>query len=234
VMKKDEIFAPPPPIRQKIREGHRGRAFTLDLAPAEPHAPDYPCLPPLSRLATLARTQIIAEALVRGNDTISYSRRHSFYTDRQRYYRETYSYRSIVPAVDQLAAAGLIEHEKMPPGHRGMQSRFRASQALLKEFAQAAVKYDPFETIILRDADGNPIDYRDNRETRRMRKNLAALNEALLSQQIGLGDQVIREGERIENGGRAELQMHRVFVRGRWDNCGRFVGPLWQSRPKTE
>src|SRR5262249_47902219 len=113
-------------------------------------------------------------------------------------------------------------------------SRFRASQALLKEFAQAAVKYDPFETIILRDADGNPIDYRDNRETRRMRKNLAALNEALLSQQIGLGDQVIREGERIENGGRAELQMHRVFVRGRWDNCGRFVGPLWQSRPKTE
>src|SRR5262249_26472009 len=23
-------------------------------------------------------------------------------------------------------------------------------------------------------------------------------------------------------------------VRGRWDNCGRFVGPLWQSRPKTE
>jgi hypothetical protein len=178
-----------------------------------------------------ARRQIIAEALVAGNRFISYSRRRAFYTETQRYYRPTYSYRSIIPPVDQLAAAGLIEHEKVPPGHRGFQSRFRATSDLLSVLSPVELQYKPLELIVLRDAAGNPIDYRDNRETRAMRKRLAELNEALLSQQIGLGDQIICEGDRLDNGGRAQTQLHRVFHRGDFANGSRFYGGHWQNIP---
>jgi hypothetical protein len=56
--------------------------------------------------------QIITEAIVVGradpDSWVSYSRR-----------RSTYSYDTVVPAVDQLAQAGLFEHEKVAPGNLG-------------------------------------------------------------------------------------------------------------------
>jgi hypothetical protein len=221
-----------PLVRQMVREGTRDKPLTLNWAPTEPDAYDCLGLPALNnRNAIKARTQIITEALAAGNRFISYSRAMHFYTHVQRYYRPTFTYRSILPAVDQLAAAGLIEHEKMQPGHRGFQSRFRASAALLNELAQVPVVYRPLEIIVLRDADGNPVDYRDNRETRAMRKRLAELNDALLSQQIGIGERIICEGDRLDNGGRAQVQMHRVFHRGHFDNGGRHYGPYWQNIP---
>jgi hypothetical protein len=219
-----------PRVRQAIYEGNRDRPLTLNWAPIEPDAYDGLELPALSnRNAMKARAQIITEALAAGDRFISYSRYKQFYTYGQRYYRPTYTYHSILPAVDQLADAGLLEHEKVRPGHRGFQSRFRASAALLKEFAQVPVVYRPLEIVVLRDADGNPIDYRDNRDTHRMRKNLTALNEGLLSQQIGLGERIIREGDRLDNGGRAQAQLHRVFHRGDFGNGGRFYGGHWQN-----
>ena len=219
-----------PRVRQAIYEGNRDKPLTLNWAPIEPNAYDCLGLPGLNyRNAMKARTQIITEALAAGDRFISYSRDKQFYTYGQRYYRPTYTYLSILPAVGQLADAGLLEHEKVRPGYRGFQSRFRASAALLREFAQIPVVYRPLEIIVLRDADGNPIDYRDNRDTHQMRKNLAALNEGLLSQDIGLGDQIIREGDRLDNGGRAQAQLHRVFHRGDFELGGRFYGGHWQN-----
>jgi hypothetical protein len=93
------------------------------------------------------------------------------------------------------------------------------------------VQYKPLELIVLRDAEGNPVDYRDSRETREMRRRLAELNDALLSQQIGLGDRIIREGDRLDNGGRAQAQLHRVLHRGDFANGGRFYGGHWQNIP---
>jgi hypothetical protein len=219
-----------PRVRQAIYEGNRDKPLSLNWAPMEPDAYDCLGLPSLnSRNAMKARTQIITEALAAGDHWISYSRHKCFYAHGQRYYRPTYTYHSILPAVGQLADAGLLEHEKMRPGHRGFQSRLRASTALLREFAQVPVVYRPLEIVVLRDADGNPIDYRDNRDTRQMRKNLAALNEGLLSQQIGLGERIIREGDRLDNGGRAQAQLHRVFHRGDFGFGGRFYGGHWQN-----
>jgi len=186
-MNDEEFLALHPLVRQMIREGARDRALTLNWAPVDCDAYDYLKLPDLSPLAMKARTQIITEALIAGKRSVSYSRRRSYYGENQRYYRETYTYRAIVPAVDQLAAEGLLEHDKMPPGHRGFQSRFRASPDLLGELAAVRVRYKPLEVIILRDLEGNPVDYRDTRETRQMRKRLATLNEALVGQKIGAG-----------------------------------------------
>jgi hypothetical protein len=64
-----------------------------------------------------------------------------------------------------------------------------------------------------------------------MRKRLAELNEGLASQEIGLGTQIIRKGDRLDNGGRAQAQLHRVFHRGDFANGGRFYGGHWQNIP---
>jgi hypothetical protein len=221
-----------PRVRRAIYEGKRDKPLTLNWAPIELDAYDCLGLPPLSsRNAMKARTALITEALAAGDRWISYSRDKHFYTRGQRYYRPTYTYHSILPAVGQLADAGLFEHEKMPPGHRGFQSRFRATPALLAEMARVPIEYRPLEIIILRDADGNPVDYRDSRETRRMRKQLSEFNEALLGQQIALGDRIIREGDRLDNSSRAQAQLHRVFHRSDFNLGGRFYGAHWQNIP---
>jgi hypothetical protein len=220
-----------PLVREMIREGTRDKALTMNWGPVERDAYNRLGLRDLSPLAMKARTQIITEALVAGERFISYSRRPAFYTESQRYFRPTYSYRSVIPAVDQLGTEGLIEHEKVPPGHRGFQSRFRAAPDLLKEMSAVQVQYKPLELIVLRDTDGNPVDYQDNRETRAMRKRLTELNEALLSQNIAIASKIIREGDRLDNGGRAQAQLHRVFHRGDFANGGRFYGGHWQNVP---
>jgi len=228
----EQLLALHPWVREAIHQENRDRPLTMNWMPLDPDAYAQLGLPQLTRNATKARDQIITEALVAGpNRYISYSRRKEFYVQRQRYYRVTYSYRSIIPAVDQLAAAGLLDHEKRPPGSRGYQSRFRASDVLLKELEQVRVVYETLETILLRDHDGYLVNYSDNRDTRGMRKRLRTLNEGLVSQQIARGDRVIREGDRLDNGGRAQAQLHRVFNRGSFDLGGRFYGAHWQNIP---
>ena len=212
-----------------ILEGNRDLPLTLNWAPLESHAYDFLGLSKLNPLATKARMQILTEALAAGDRWISYSRFKQFYTHGQRYYRDTYTYAGILPAVDQLAAAGMIEHEKMRPGHRGFQSRFRASPALLAETTKVEIIYEPMEIIIVRDVNGLPIDYRDNRQTRAMRRRLQGLNEGLVAQQIGLGGRIIREGDRLDNGGRAQVQLNRIFHRGDFSLGGRFYGGHWQN-----
>src|SRR5262249_50507507 len=120
----EELLALHPWVREAIHQDNRDRPLTMNWMPLDPDAYAQLGLPQLTRNATKARDQIITEALVAGpNRYISYSRRKEFYVQRQRYYRVTYSYRSIIPAVDQLAAAGLLDHERRPPGSRGYQSR---------------------------------------------------------------------------------------------------------------
>lgn len=218
-----------PRVRQAIYEGNRDRPLTLNWKPIEPDAFDFLDLPKLNPIAEKAKRQIMAEALAAGGKFISYSRRYEFYSYGQRYYRDTYSRAAILPAVGQLAAAGILEHEKMPPGHRGMQSRFRAHQSLLVETAKVPIVYTPLEIIVLRDGNGIAIDYRDNRHTRAMRHRLQELNEGLAAQEIGLNGRIIREGDRLDNGGRAQIQMHRVFNRADFELGGRFYGSYWQN-----
>jgi hypothetical protein len=224
-----------PWVREQIEQDKRDKPLTLNWLPAEPEMLDCLGLPDLTRMANAARAQILTEALVAGPDRwTSYSRRWESYARGQRYFRSTYTYRAIIPAVDQLAAEGLLDHKKMPQGHRGFQSRFRASDMLLKELGKLPVIYQPVELLILRDLNGELVDYRDNRDTRRMRKHLRTINEALQSQEIGIAGRIIREGDILENGARARVQMHRVFNRSDFDLGGRFYGSYWQNIPKAE
>jgi hypothetical protein len=104
--------------------------------------------------------------------------------------------------------------------------------------APLPVVYDPAETLILRDKDGNNIDYRETAETRRRRRNLAIINEAVGSAVVAhpdLGEVV--DGTPVQlgkaNAGPAKRTLHRVYTED-WDRHGRFYGHWWQNIPKGE
>jgi len=69
---------------------------------------------------------------------ISYSRNKNWYrwALRQRYWPVRNMYASMVSAVDQSAAADLIENVIVPPGNLGEQSRFRATSKLMAFVAE--------------------------------------------------------------------------------------------------
>jgi hypothetical protein len=172
---------------------------------------------------------------------ISYSRRKEWWSQASRYRGAAYTYTTVTRSVDTLAAAGLIEHNKAPAGsYRQVQSTFRASPALVAALGGSPlpVVYDPAETLLLRDNDGAPVDYRDTEQTRRIRKTLAKINEAIGSAVVahpGLG--AVADGVPVRLGkstpGPAKRTMHRVFTES-WNQHGRFYGPWWQNIPKGE
>ena len=227
-------------------DNDRDHPLNCHWRPVAPDAFDsFGLPPPRSKGATLARAQVLTEAFVVGradpDGWISYSRRHEFYSARRgRYWPTTYTYDQIVPAVDQLAAYGLLEHEKMPTGHRGWQSRFRASPELKTKVGEVplAVIHDPHELVILRDQDGNLIDYSDTERTRRWRRNIAEINETIMSASIGLRSALVRDGDPLQVGnsktGAASNKLYRVFNRGRFSLGGRFYGAWWQNIPAEE
>jgi hypothetical protein len=195
--------------------------------------------PARSKAAAITRAQIIAEAFVIGRADpsawISYSRRRAFYAERQRYWPMSYSYDTLLPAVDGLAALGLIEHQKAAPGQRGWQSRFKASLELIQRLnaAPVTILHDPQELIVLRDDDAVPIDYRDSDRTNRWRRHLKGINEALVATAIGIRGRAVRDGDPLPEGvGVARNSLHRVFNRGSFTLGGRFYGSWWQNIPK--
>ena len=192
--------------------------------------------------ATLARAQIITQAFLVGradpDSWVSYSRRRQFYAERRgRYWRPTYTYDTIVPAVDGLAAIGLFVHEKSQPGHRDWQSRFRASPKLMRLLNETplSVVRDPLEVIVLRDEDGALIDYDETERSHRWRRNVQEINEATMSAAIGLKGDIIRDGDPLQAGnaliGVASNKLHRVFNRRSFSLGGRFYGGWWQNIP---
>jgi hypothetical protein len=199
-------------------------------------------LPSTESRAGAVQAQILTEAFVVGRVDpgawISYSRRREFYAaHRGRYWPWTYTYDMIVPAIDHLTAAELLDHEKMSPGTRGCQSRIKASTRLLEQLNEhpLAVVHDPYECIILRDADGQLLEYTDTERTDRWRHAVQAINESILSAAIELGGRTIRDGDPLEIDGvrigAASNHLRRVFNRGSFSLGGRFYGGWWQNIP---
>jgi hypothetical protein len=123
----------------------------------------------------LVRGYILGAAIQIGRENleqwISYSRNHNYYANpaRKRYWPVNNMYAAVVSSVDQLAGLELIEHQRMPPGNLHWQSSFRATPELLRLFAEKKIELilAPPERILLRDAEGRPIEYRDTEQIRR-------------------------------------------------------------------
>ena len=170
---------------------------------------------------------------------ISYSRNKNWYrwAMRGRYWPVRNVYASMISAVDQLAAAGLIENHIVPPGNLGEQSRFRATSKLMAliEQSQIGLTLDRPEIIILRDADKHPISYAETRETGRMRRALEEYNRSAALLHVCVAGQKIIEGQPLVVGetrtGAATLRAYRTFNES-FRYGGRFYGQSTQNMPK--
>ena len=169
-------------------------------------------------------TSAVILALVTSGGWVSYSRHKPHYSVPRRYRSRLYTYRRIVGAADHLDALGLLEHNRTAPNQRGWQSSMKATPELIartRKIISVGPRLEiarPAESVILRDMGGAPLDYRDTASTRRMRRSLEQLNEAIRSTDIS--DNVASPLVRIFN---------RHFRRG-----GRFyaLGGGWQSMKK--
>ena len=214
----------------------RDKPLSFHWRSLDPAWTEFLNLPPVSSKGhERARNAIILdaalEAVGRGR-WISYSRNRSFYTGQRRYHGAAYTYPTVVDNVDLLTNAGLLEHEKASGGGpTGWQSRFRASPRLLKT-PPPLVLCDPGELVRLKHGD-DLVDYRDTERTRRWRRHVEQMNEAIGAAVLDIdAPGQVRDGNVIRFGNHvvypARLFLYRVF-NGRWDRGGRFYGPWWQS-----
>jgi hypothetical protein len=230
-----------PRVRKSISEDTRDRPVHMAWRPKEPDALASLELPkPRKRITQLAQAQIISAALVGGREDlerwISYSRARTFYDGLNGRYGDTYSYKLIVPNVDALAEAGWLENDRKPPGHYGEQSRMKAADKLLATLEDVEVVYAPRETILMHGDDPNLLDYQESAEFRRMRREIAAINEGISAYNIELRDIPFREGMWLRNGratlGAVNLSQYRQFQRGSTECGGRLYGASWQNFPQ--
>jgi hypothetical protein len=189
-----------------------------------------------------ARASVLLEALltnlVAPGQWVSYSRRKEWWSNGTRYRGTSYSYATVLPAVDELTAVGLLQHDRKVPGNLGWQSRFRATPTLQQTVKIPTVIYDPVELIRLKDRDDKLIDYRDTNNTISMRRRLEEINEALSAADLELYAPTVKHDGMLLRVGNdhvlypAMRTLYRIFNRGSFSNGGRFYGTWWQQIPK--
>ncbi|WP_432471800.1 hypothetical protein [Amphritea sp. HPY] len=170
---------------------------------------------------------------------LSFSRNKNKYGIKERYRRPEITYRTVVDkTVNPLMMAGLLyevpgSFNKVTGsgrqgrlGFEGMrltsefEDVFVSSQLLHK----SAVELLPdAEVLILKDHEGNLIDYEDTSETNATRFNLIEGNALLAAQSITLNGQQL-----------SPMHMRRIFNNESWEQGGRYYCHAWQNLPKDD
>jgi hypothetical protein len=186
-----------------------------------------------------ALNAILTEAVLanEAGHAISYSRRHEFYNGLCRYRGNSFTYRTVVPAVDFALCAALLEEERARPGSRGWQSRFWATPLLVDSMRGCSLSFCYHEIIILKNSEKKLQPYSDTDLTRQMRKELEAINRDLATIEVALQGPGIQRTEHgwIVAGTPTPPTPHylrRIFNRGRFDCGGRAYG-WWQGLPSS-
>ena len=166
-----------------------------------------------------------------------------------RYRRLFLSYDHVIGTLDDLIRLGYVKQVIGFYDRRtgiGKQTRIRARSKLLRLMDGYAVSKEdiyrvPSETIILRNAEGEEIEYEDTEETVRWRENLARINAKLSTLRIrlyvtdeefkALNERMTNDPERgpIDYG---RSQLVRIFNNGSFREGGRFYGGWWQAIPR--
>ncbi|OWV69838.1 hypothetical protein ATY75_09260 [Rhizobium sp. N122] len=165
---------------------------------------------------------------------ISYSRREAYWQKRARYAGPVFRRDTVIKAIDALVAKGiLIDHDRRPVGKRGVQSSYLPNPMLVA-LEMPKLNRKRGECIILRDAAGDMLAYKDTPETRDSRYVLDRVNDVLERTEFTVaGEGVTTAGQwtRIEDlvFPTSATAMHRVFNQGVWTSGGRFYGAFWQT-----
>lgn len=181
---------------------------------------------------------LYAEALTGGRYT-SYSRRKDHYAKhaagRKRWQKRDalYTFSQILPAVDALENAGLIDHVKALSGTRNWQSKMRAKPMLVDAVRDLVrngltlTAHRPSAGLVLRDAAGEQIAFRETAKTKRIERNLEALNQGFASVRlegafpacaVRICNQSLERGGRFYlEGGSIQIRPEEERLRVTWD-----------------
>lgn len=166
---------------------------------------------------------------------VSYSRSEKHWVQRARYTGKGFVRATVTRVIDRLVAQGiLLEHDRRPPGVRGVQSSYLPNP-MLAAFEMPKLNKRRGESLILKDSEGNLIGYKDTPETCDRRFMLERVNAVLARTEFSIdGDAEMSEGrwKRIDDMlvSTTQTAMHRVY-NGGWTLGGRFYGAFWMSMP---
>jgi len=154
--------------------------------------------------------------------------------------------RKTIEVINLLYDAGLIEmklgyHDRRKGG-QGRRTRIWPTPQLITLFERGQLdaykvgRAADEEVIILKNEDGEKIEYEDTSETHRTREVVRDYNDLLSRHFIDIRrlDQPwieLSDGSKLMLGP-SRQRVHRVFNRSTFDNGGRFFGPWWQQCPK--
>ena len=185
-----------------------------------------------------ARNAVLTEAMLayERKKWVSFSRRPASYTKRQRYCGDSFRHGPVLSAIANGADAGLLEEDRVRPGSRGRQSRFRATTALYERLKEHPIRRCLHEPIWLRDDDRRLLNYRDTALTRRMRKEVEAINAEMAHITVELPGVEKNESYWLAADGQilpGISIVRRVFNRGSFKKGGRLYG-WWQGLRAAE
>jgi hypothetical protein len=170
---------------------------------------------------------------------VSYSRRKASYAALGRYRPVELTLTTVKRFIEEAVKSEIIEHQKSSPGRRGRQSRIRLLKNIAAglEYIGAALIYSLPETVILRDSSKMLVDYVDNDETRQVRFNLSAINEALAATDLVYRGKIVRTGEVLAVDQKrivVHKTLRRIYNNSSFLLGGRFYGPWWQNIGSVE
>ncbi len=182
---------------------------------------------------------VLADAIVSAHlyprRRVSYSRRTEHWARRMRYTGPGWRRDVVTRVIDKLVEIGiLIEHDRRPPGKRGVQSSYLPNP-ILATFQMPKLNKRRGESLILKNAKGELMAYKDTQQTRARRSMLDRVNSILSETDFRIaGNEALSDGRWIRIDDRflstTQTAMHRVY-NGGWTLGGRFYGAFWMSMP---
>jgi len=188
------------------------------------------------------------------NPYLGISKNKSDYQKESRYRRIFLTYDYLIPVINDLRDLEYLEETlgfQDPRSGISYHTRIKATDllierilapeygvdALVNSHGRIAIvqSNDDSESIILKDNDGKLVEYKDDENTKLMRRNLALINNKLSSARITLdipNEQVEALFHRLNDNQEREripvdftnVKMHRVFNNSSWQQGGRFYG----------
>jgi hypothetical protein len=219
--------------------------FDPNLKPIETHDPEHRLgLPPAtSKGHREMRRAMLANLALAGmhnaDARVYYSRDTAHYARVRRWVPKSYTRTVVLAVVDELTAAGIVDHERVRPSPRAARRSTVSLRPTLGDLGLVGVAdlaRQAYEPIILKDEHGRRMAYRANNFTRAIREDVLEQNELLRTTVVMLDhvDWALdnhglyrNDANRVVNPTRLEL--HRVYNNGDWEQGGRWYGGWWQG-----
>jgi hypothetical protein len=192
---------------------------------------------------------------------VMYSRDRNDYNYGARYNKLFIKYDNMIKTVDGLLKLGYIEHAKGyqdRKSKKAFDSRMKATESLIAVVRDECGvtfnmigQYGPDELVVLRNADGEPIDYQDTKDIRRMKEVLAKYNDLLSRTYIDIHftaedikDLIQKRRQQIDKAtgqpkdyrlciNLSNKRVRRIFNKSTFSQGGRFYGGWWQNIPSV-